>query len=662
MKSPITKLAAAAVIIIAVLIGIRTFTGATAWAKIVRAFNEVENVHIVSVSKSGDGVTEHGQYWIKRPSYIRVEERGVTIIDDGKKRLEINESKRTARLWESREPFEPVAEVAIFKMIGLFRSKLLRDYFEVQTTRLPDESSERIIVYEICYQRSNKGKAWVEAESMLLQRMVVAGEGQSTELVFEYEPIAQEVFSTVVPRGYTELPYIKHPSLSGRVVDEYGEPVPAAVVYALSQLGHYEPKSLTDEDGSFMVKLLPDITGGVLFPVFVRAFEIGVPNRVAWTLLEDPDESRKLGGTVPGVPGEIETMDASGMNKCHGATGIVLQMGPAEKITGRVTDDQGIPIASVTVRLNSCSLVDERDMPVYSHVKLGGPEMRVQTNRDGRFDFTNLPLLWEKWHFSISIHKDGYYGQVNGVNCPIGSREVNWRMWKAGVNITGRVINDLGEPLVGYYVSAVVDDSGRGYGMERTDENGRFKMTDCPIIPNMNMGIKVLGSLRMGDWKSNRLTKNRQFIYYPDTVVDIRYQPEKMDYSNVDIVVEKPDITLEIELRNTAGKPVKYFPIQVLARGLNHRWSEEKLSKRTDGQGRCIITEVPRIKDLQLLLWYLRTIRAEPLSQEQRKFKEENRKYERMQVPIKLQPSKKKYKISVTLLTHEEYQRKKREE
>jgi hypothetical protein len=50
------------------------------------------------------------------------------------------------------------------------------------------------------------------------------------------------------------------------------------------------------------------------------------------------------------------------------------------------------------------------------------------------------------------------------------------------------------------------------------------------------------------------------------------------------------------------------------------------------------------------------------LSEEQRKFKEENRKYERMQVPIKLQPSKKEYKISITLLTREEYQQKARDE
>jgi hypothetical protein len=166
----------------------------------------------------------------------------------------------------------------------------------------------------------------------------------------------------------------------------------------------------------------------------------------------------------------------------------------------------------------------------------------------------------------------------------------------------------------------------------------------------------------MGDWKFNQLTRNRQFIYYPDTQVDIHYQPEKMDYDNVEIVVEKPDITLEIELRNTAGEPVKYFPIQVCGKWLNHRWSKEKLSKRTDSQGRCIITKVPRIKGLQLLLWYLRTISPEPLSEEQRRFKEENRKYERMQVPIKLQPSKKEYKISVTLLTREEYQQKAREE
>ena len=663
MKSRITKLAAAAVIIIAVLIGIRTFiSGTTAWAQIVRAFNEVENVHIVAVTEQRDGVTQHEQYWIKKPCYLRLEEPARIIIDDGKERLEIDNKKKTARFSDSREPFEPVEQNEIFRMLGSFRNESLKDSPEVQAVKLSAGSSERTLVYEISYHRSVKGKAWVDAETMLPRRLLMTDRGEQTvEVIFSYDPIPPEMFRPVPPPGYTELPYIEHLTLSGEVVSQQGETLPDVVVYATHSNVMHVLKDRTDHAGRFAIKLLPDKTGSVTFPVFLRAFKPGDPNQAAWTLLEDPDRTHELGDVIPGKPGQIKIVDDGRTKKCAGAAGIVLQMGPAAKIAGIVADNQGNPITEANVKI-TCRLADKNGMSVYPFVWLAGSErprdMVAKTDIDGRYVFTSVPRFWEKCFFSIAAYKNGYVikdGASIRVDCPFESKQVDIEMFVAGIRITGRVINNLGEPIVGYYVTAVVDDSGHGYDMKRTDENGRFELTQCPIVPNLKLRAKLLGSLQM-DWKFNKLTKDREFVFYADAVAEIDYQPGKTEYRNVEIVVEKPDITLEIELKNTAGEPVAYFPVVLESKEFDSVRIRKKLSARTDPNGKCTITEVPRVQELFLQLRGTSGIGIEKLTREQRRISAENNKYAWTTVPVELTAGKKEYRIEVTLLTKDEHQ------
>jgi len=660
-RSPLTKFAAAAVIIFGVILATTIFDGTSAWAKIVRALAEVENVHVVAIHERPDGAVEREQYWVKRPHYLRVEYSNRIIIDDGSKRLDIDSERKTVQFSDSREPFEPVEQNEIFRMLGSFRNESLKDSPGVQAVKLSAASTERTLVYEISYHRSVKGKAWVDAETMLLRRLLMSDGGKQTvEVTFSYDPIPPEMFRPEPPPGYTELPYIEHLTLSGEVVSQQGETLPDVVVYATHSNVMHVLKDRTDHEGRFAIKLLPDKTGSVAFPVFLRAFKPGDPNQAAWTLLEDPDGTHELGDVIPGKPGQIKIVDDGGTKKCAGAAGIVLQMGPAARIAGIVADNQGNPIAEANVKI-TCRLADKNGMSVYPFVWLAGSEgprdMVAKTDIDGRYVFTNVPRFWEKCSFSIAAYKDGYVikdGASIRVDCPFESKQVDIEMFVAGISITGRVINNLGEPIVGYYVVAIVDDSGNGYSMMKTDEKGRFEMTGCPIVPNLKLRAKLLGSLQMG-WKFNKLTKDREFVFYSDAVAEIDYQPGKTEYRDVEIVAEKPDITLNIELKNTAGEPVAYFPVVLESKEFDSVRIRRKLSARTDPNGKCTITEVPRVQELLLRLRGAGGIGIEKLTREQRRISAENDKYAWTTVPVELTPARKEYTIQVTLKTKEEF-------
>lgn len=660
-RSPITKLAAS-VIILTVLIVLCTLDGTTSWAKVVEALSKVENVHInVRITSSNGQAEQQQDCWLKRPSYLRIEYGDVVIVDDGRQRLQIDKNAKTAQLGDSWAVYMPVEKNPVFELIGSFSSQDSRDFLGVEAAKLADESNKQTDIYEMSW-NTQTGKAWIDTATMLPQRMVLRNQNQRLEIVFKYELIADDIFSTVIPKGYSELPYLEHIRLLGKVVDERGEPVAGAVVYAdYFSARDYVLKDETDETGQFSIEVLPNQSGGVLFPIFLKSFIVGEPDRVAWMLLENPDEKRKLGGRIPGEPGQIQVVDKGRGKRCAGAVGIVLQMAEAGRITGKVTDNEGRPIADAMVSL-SCGLSGDDGMSLYSSLSLGGSERwglftATKTDIDGMYVFENIPRFWDKCYFNISADKKGYVLMRDSsftVECPLESKDLNLQMFKTGVRITGSVRSNLGEPLIGYFVTSVVVGRESGYGSGRPDQNGRFELTECPIVSDSTVRVKLLGSIRMADWDSNPLTKGREFVFYPDKEVDFGYEPGKLEYNDVEIVVDKPDIVLEVELKNTAGQPVSYFVVEVQSGSINHIWRREKLTVRTDTQGKCVIEGVPRVKELTLTFSSSARIKGETLTEEQRAVINENRKYKQTSVPVELKPGQKKYEIVVTLLTRGE--------
>jgi len=128
----------------------------------------------------------------------------------------------------------------------------------------------------------------------------------------------------------------------------------------------------------------------------------------------------------------------------------------------------------------------------------------------------------------------------------------------------------------------------------------------------------------------------------------------------VELVAEKSEITIEVELTNSSGERLPYFPVEVRGAtgSVSSQWkADKKLERRTDKQGYCKFTEVPNVEDLRIVMRGRSQVWNDPLSRG--KARKEYRNYKWTEVPIKVLPDKKEYKVKVTLLTNKEYEDKK---
>ena len=217
---------------------------------------------------------------------------------------------------------------------------------------IPEESTIESIVYEVNIPALGIDKAWVNRTTGLLEKQVGTDRTTSSSssggvtrikkgtvqngLIFDYEPIPDEMFAMTVPDDFVEW-YVP---ISGTVLNEDGSPAIGATLYLGGSVGH-SSSTVADADGKWQLKILPTMTEPTktaLFPVGVWATKRNDPNWVAWTVITDPDEERELAGTIPGEVNEIDVLDDNGFNRFAGATEVTLHMQLAGAITGRVTD------------------------------------------------------------------------------------------------------------------------------------------------------------------------------------------------------------------------------------------------------------------------------------------------------------------------------------
>jgi protocatechuate 3,4-dioxygenase beta subunit len=669
-KSPIAKLAAAAAIVMAVLIGISTFNGTTTWARVIKALGEVENIYVVSTITMPDGTRVQSKRWLRKPHCLREEEPSRTVIDNGKERLTINKEKKRAQFEDSWAEFRPISQDYIFEQISIFRGQKVEG---VTVKKLEEKSNDNIIVFHLDYSRpysqhTFQGKAWVHTDTMLPKKIVVqltskpeAGDPQSGEMIFEYAPISDDVFETVVPVGYTIRPRKKVGVISGKVIDEQGGAVSDALVFIASRGGHFVSESRTDVQGNFAVKLPPPHTGRAPgSPVFLRAYQEGQSDKVAWTIIPTPDNAEKLGGSIPGKVGYVEAAVY-----LFTASGIVLQMEPAGKISGQINDVDGKPITNVSVTVK-CNPVDNYGNELHGYIfqELGGRGKRgkpvTQTDKNGRYEFTNLPRFWDKTLFILNAAADGYVDKEIRFRSagPMDYKEVDFQLYRAGLTVSGVVVNNYGEPLSERQIYARVSGEDYRACRTKTDERGRFRLVGCPATPD----LQIKAELSHNHWPPHEKERYMSYRYHPDVIVGIDYEAGKMEYE-VELVAERPDITIEVELENTDGKSLPYFPVEVRGApgSISSQWrADKKLNQRTDERGYCRFTEVPDVESLHLVMWGGDDVWNETLSKEQvEKIKKKYKKYKWTEMPIELIPGRKEYKIEVTVLTNEEYEQRK---
>jgi len=667
MKSPITKLAAAAVIIIAVLIGVRTFiSGTTAWAQIVRAFNEVENVHIVGQATDPNGKkTTREEHWAKRPNFIRAESPNMLIIDNGKERLTIVKRRQTAQFEDSTQDYYPQAD-AIFAYAALIRgqdfgldagkkAKIEKPVLK----KLSSECTDERLVYEGHFP-SREGvkyevesfKIWVDSTTILVQRYVAVlsdenNAGVIIEYVFDYEQIPDEMFSLDVPGGYEILPRKLRAVFSGAVLDQASKPVSGAEVYITA--GFANLHGTTDENGKFEIKSPPNHQK-LQFPIFVRTFRPDGPNQVAWTVLTDPQDKKGLEGAFPTCPDLQLSIDekAGGIFKCTGAKGIVVRMEPALQIAGTVTDDAQRPIAGARVYADRVWLRYADGMPVMTGpVGMGGPDNqrspKAVTDSRGRYLLSNLPSFWKGFTLRLQTKAAGYaqYDKQIKVAQSLLMEDVNFQLLRADVTVRGKVANNSGDPLAGYYVGYSVSNSYTT--PTKTDGQGRFELRHCPASPNLK--IKFVGSVKPGDWDKDEAGKGKEFVYYLDKIQPLRYAEDKKEYY-VEFVLDIPYLMVEFEVKNTEGQPIKGLEVRLKHVDMGSQWIA-LFATKTDEMGKCVLRNFPRIREpLLSVQWHFI---GQAQSGQEKQQRQELKKYKAVLKPIELPGDAKKYRIEVTV-------------
>jgi hypothetical protein len=697
MRNRITKLAAAAVIAIAVIVGIRGFNGTTAWAKVIRAMNNADDIHIVTKVTRPDGRISEHHAWLKNRKMFRDEDPDEITIDNGENRLTFDLEKKTAQLSDSHSPFKDYMETGNFEIILLFRGQET----PFKATELPGERTDGMQVYEVTYRDTWKGKAWVDAKSHLPMRIHATFTEEyhdrvlSMEVMYDYQPIPVEMFSLTVPTDYTEIPRIESRVFNGKVIDESGKPVIGADIITSDE----DIRGQTGEKGEFVIKLNPAVPIIRQFPLIVRAFKSDDPNHVAWTLLRNPRhelrprfrpddgktkfeqgggvdivlvDEKKLREFIPADPGRMIFKDEAD-RKPSEVRNMMLHMRPASVITGRVVDQGGQPIVNAVIRIelmeiavgkneieirDLCHTDKEREMISSLDREICEEVERkafAVTDANGRYEIGHLPNVW--YRVRLEVRADGYVPEAREIFQPDGA---DFSLFRAGITIRGTVIDNHGLRLVGREVEIDVDsDDDKDFDVEEAiiDAQGRFELTGVPEVDNLVLEIRTDEKPR--DWDRNELTRNQTFFYYLMIEEPIKLEPEKNEY-NIKIVPHRPDITLEVEVKDSKENLLEGVPMGISGFGNTERiWYLTKLTGKTDEKGLCTIDEVPRMEPLSLWIgtpparymyyWQDEAEGARLNPVVKKAIDECSRQYPPTVVTVELKEDKKEYKISVTL-------------
>ncbi len=659
IHSPYTRIAAVLAVCIALLIGLNT-NGSMVFAEVINALNKVGTVNITISATMPDGEVDQYEWWFDESGCLRMEGTLSLIIDNGQERVVVRKDKRTAQFSDSHLPYTPVAGHYMLKTVEIFRGN---DHEKREMKKLAAECTDDVLVYDVSREdRDYSEKAWVQRGTMLPIKIVARRTGQVDPdkwvehvLEFDYREIDPGLFVPQVPDGYTELPRKVSGTVSGKVIDENGIGVAGATVFSADATEGLAEQVITDSNGLFSFKLPPNYVqpGPVYLPLILRAFVEGQAGKVAWTIIRNPEKISDLEFEVPGIIGHLEN-EKNGV--LRSASGIVMQMEEAAEISGLVADKQGSALADMTVSVEGRpadrygNLTDHAMMirNLGGTGRYGTPE--TTTDENGRYHFDNLPRFWEKTKWTIKFEGEGYVGSRVGFRSegPLGHVEQNISLYRAGLIVNGTLRDNYGQTLANCLIYAKV---GRKSFLTtchtRTDEEGKFRLTGCPVTPKLEVKAEL----------SEDHSPSAPETYYPDVAAGIDYRPGQVEYE-VELVAEKPELEVEVWVKNSAGEPLPFFSVRLrsLAIGAEWEWDAgKKITQRTDNNGYCRFVEVPNVEDLQLVVWWGNGVHNDPLSKDgAEEYKKLYEPYKYIEMPIKIAPGQKQYKFNVTLLTNEE--------
>lgn len=227
-------------------------------------------------------------------------------------------------------------------------------------------------------------------------------------------------------------------TISGRVLDAQGNPVPGARVYWTA--------SRTEEEA------LADDTAGV-DPKAVGETRTAADGTFHATLAAQPGavavrvEAAGLPGAV--LAGPYDAADASVLPD--------VELPAAVKLAGKVVDESGKPVAAARVRVSGRGLLDA-DVGLLASA-VSGP--------DGGFSIPNAPGGFR----SVEVRAAGFAPAVRPLSDSAGDERV---VLKTGGTIAGTVLSAAGKPEAG----AIVSSESVAV---RTDPEGKYKLVGVPV-------------------------------------------------------------------------------------------------------------------------------------------------------------------------------------
>jgi hypothetical protein len=192
MKSKITKLAAA-VIIIVILLGVNFLGGPdvanVAWGNVIRQTAQVDYMHVYWLKSRGDALFRQFEAWYAHGKLVMRGDKGGMTYDDGQTQQTFDEQGRRV---SKKPPF--FAEGKTF--LELFTAGLLSDKNEQLSQQMPTNVGDDFLIYEVDPPGDWDGSEWIENISVTVgknsllpvQMKVYEKDSEDYDLVmFDYE-------------------------------------------------------------------------------------------------------------------------------------------------------------------------------------------------------------------------------------------------------------------------------------------------------------------------------------------------------------------------------------------------------------------------------------------------------------------------------------------